>query len=277
MEIIRCDDRRMKRMSAVLVMAGLLSVTIPGGAVHAAPASEALGSVVKAIKKEFAKKSGVRFSVVRRGGPPGTWDIKASGAYRFRASGVYAADTTTISREARGTSRTREISIGRTFYSQSYVRSKDGKYPYKSPSRVGDWIYAQNLAGVIWGKDLINGINPGFLGLGASHGATSADGGTFEGVKTTLHSGTVTVPKVGERQAGMYFETREEELAYGGPITWKLWVGPDHLPRRFHAVMRLTRPEGGATYTVTMNMIYRGWGERVRITAPPKHLLSDDW
>jgi hypothetical protein len=267
----------MKRLSAVLVMAGLLSVTTPGGAVHAAPESATLDSVVKAIKKEFAKRSGVRFSVVRRGGPPATWDIKASGAYRFRASGVYAADTTTISQVGRETGRAREISIGRKFYSQAYVRTKDGKYTWKSPSTVGKWTYAQNLAGVIWGEDLINGINPGFLELGASHGATSADGGTFEGVKTTLHSGTVTVPKLGERQAGMYFETREEELAYGGPITWKLWVGPDQLPRRFHAIMRLTRPEGGDTYTMTMNMIYRGWGEPVKITPPPKHLMSDDW
>ncbi|MEU7863671.1 hypothetical protein [Nonomuraea sp. NPDC049141] len=267
----------MKRIWVALAVAGLVSVAIPGGAVHATPESKSLDSVVKAIKKQFAKKSSVRFSVKRRGGPPATWDIKASGAYRFRASGVYAADTTTISQEPEGTGRSREISIGREFYSQDYVRSKDGKYVWKSPSTVGKWTNAQNLAGVIWGEDLINGINPGFLKLVASHGATSADGGTFEGVKTTLHSGTVTVPKLDERQAGMYFETREEEFAYGGPITWKLWVGPDNLPRRFHAIMRFTRPKGGDAETMTMNIIYRGWGKPVKITAPPKHLITDDW
>ncbi|MFG1962275.1 hypothetical protein [Nonomuraea sp. NPDC049028] len=278
MEIILCDDRRMKRMSVVLVVASLLSVTIPGGAVRAAPESETLDSVVKAIKKQFAKKSSVRFSVKRRGGPPATWDIRASGAYRFSASGVYATETTTISHEPGGTGRSREISIGPDFYSQAYVRSKDGKYTWKSPSTVGKWTYGgRNLPGVIWGEDLINGINPGFLKLGASHGTTSTDGGTFEGAKTTLHSGTVTVPKLDERQAGMYFGTREEEFVYGGPITWKLWVGPDHLPRRFHAIMRFTRPEGGDTYTMTMNIIYRGWGKPVKITAPPKHLITDDW
>lgn len=267
----------MKRMSVVLLAAGLLSVAIPGGAVHAAPESGSLDSVVRAVKKQFVKKSSVRFSVKQRGGPPATWDIKASGAYRFKASGVYAADTTTISQEAEGTGRSREISIGREFYSQDYVRSKDGKYPYKSPSTVGKWINQRNLPGVIWGEDLINGINPGFLKLVASHGATSADGGTFEGVKTTLHSGTVTVPKLGERQAGVTFGTEEEVGFWRGPITWKLWVGPDDLPRRFHAIIRFTRQEGAKAETMTMNIIYRGWGKPVKITAPPKHLITDEW
>lgn len=266
----------MKRMSVMLVVAGLLSVAVPGGAVHAAPEPDSLDSVVRAIKKQFAKKSSVRFSVKRRGGPPSAEDIQASGAYRFKASGVYAADTTEISQEKTATGRSREISIGREFYSQGYVRSKDGKYVWKSPSTVGKWTYARNLAGVIWGEDLINGINPGFLKLVAFHAATSADGGTFEGVKTTLHSGTVTVPELGKRQAGMFFGTEEGRGMWGGPITWKLWVGPDNLPRRFHAIMRFTRPEGGAAETMTMNIIYRGWGTPAKITAPPKHLITDE-
>ncbi|MFG1752798.1 hypothetical protein [Streptosporangium sandarakinum] len=276
MTIIR-DDRRMKRMSVALVVAGLLSVAIPGGAVHAAPESKSLDSVVQAIKKQFAKKSSVRFSVKRRGGPLPAVDSQASGAYRFRASGVYAADITEISQEPDGTGRSREISIGREFYSQAYVRSKDGKYIWKSPSTVGKWSYGRNLAGVIWGEDLINGINPGFLKLAASHAETSTDGGTFEGVKTTLHSGTVTVPELGERQAGMTFGTEKEYGSRGGPITWKLRVGPDNLPRRFHAIIRFTRPEGGDAETMTMNIIYRGWGTPVKITAPPERLITDDW
>ncbi|MEU8378892.1 hypothetical protein [Streptosporangium sp. NPDC048865] len=268
----------MKRMSVALVVAGLLSVAIPGGAVHAAPEAKSLDSVVKAIKKQFAKQSGVRFSVKRRGGPPPIRGMKASGAYRFRASGVYAADTTTITQDPEGTGRYRGISIGRDFYSQAYVRSKDGEYVWKSPSAVGKWEAGRNFAGVVWGEDLINGINPGFLKLVASHGATSADGGTFEGVRTTLHSGTVTVPVLSERQAGMTFGTEEEYGTWSGPITWKLWVGPDDLPRRFHAIMRFTPQHGGGEVeTMTMNIIYRGWGTPVRITAPPKHLVVSFW
>ncbi|SEG96802.1 hypothetical protein SAMN05444920_110113 [Nonomuraea solani] len=245
----------MKRLSVTLVVAGLLSVTIPGGAVHAAPESRSLDSVVKAIRKQFAKKSSVRFTVKRAGGPPATWDMKASGAYRFNASGVYAADTTEITQQPDGTGRDRGISIGRTFYSQAYVRAKNGKYIWKSPSTLGKWSYGENFAGVIWGEDLINGVNPGFLKLGASHGATSADGGTFEGVKTTLHSGTVKVPVLSERQAGMSFETEEKYGSWGGPITWKLWVGPDNLPRRFHAIVRFIRKGGGGeAETMTMNI-----------------------
>ncbi|NUW33191.1 hypothetical protein HTZ77_17385 [Nonomuraea sp. SMC257] len=151
--------------------------------------------------------------------------------------------------------------IKKQFAKKAYVRSKNGTYIWKSPSTVGKWINWQNLAGAIWGQDLINGINPGFLKLGASHAATSADGGTFEGVKTTLHSGTVTVPKLDERQAWMYFGTDEEDGSWGGPITWKLWAGPDNLPRRFHAIMRFTPKHGGRkAATMTMNIIYRGWG-----------------
>ncbi|MFC4011125.1 hypothetical protein ACFOY2_28130 [Nonomuraea purpurea] len=268
----------MKRMSVALVVAGLLSVTIPGGAVHAAPASESLGSVVDAIKKQFAKKSSVRFSVRRRGGPPPSEDLKISGAYRFKASGMYAADLTEISYEKAATGRSREITIGREFYSQSYVRSDEGKYTWKSPPTLGEWAYGRNFAGVVWGKDLVNGINPGFLELVASHGATSSDGGTFEGVKTTLHSGTVTVLDLGEQQAGISFGTEDGGPGHsGGQITWKLWAGPDNLPRRFHAIMKFTRSEGGKAQTMTMNIIYRGWGTPVKITAPPKHLIADGW
>ncbi|KAB8196567.1 hypothetical protein FH608_007550 [Nonomuraea phyllanthi] len=267
----------MKRMSVVLMVAGLLSVAFPAGTAHAAPESDSLDAVITAIKKQFAKKSSVRFSVKQRGGPPPAWDIKAYGAYRFSTSGVYAADTTTISQETQGTGRSREISIGREFYSQAYVRSKHGEYVWKSPSTVGKWSYGRNFAGVIWGEDLINGINPGFLELGASNGATSADGGTFEGVKTTLHSGTVTVPELGERQAGMTFGTEDEGGSWSGPIAWKLWVGPDNLPRRFHAIMRFNESGGGDTETMTMSIIYREWGTPVKITPPPKHLITDDW
>ncbi|MFG1752792.1 hypothetical protein [Streptosporangium sandarakinum] len=154
------------------------------------------------------------------------------------------------------------------------MRSKDGTYVWKSPSAVGKWSYGRNFAGVIRGEDL---INPGFLKLGASHGATSADGGTFEGVKTTLHSGTVTVPELGERQAGMTFRTEDEDGSWSGPIIWKLRVGPDNLPRRFHAIMRFTPKYGGGEIeTMTMNIVYRGWGP-VRITALPERLITDDW
>ncbi|MFG6193348.1 hypothetical protein [Nonomuraea sp. JJY05] len=97
-------------------------------------------------------------------------------------------------------------------------------------------------------------------------------------MKTTLHSGTVTVPELGERQAGMTFGTEDEDGSWSGPITWKLWVGPDNLPRRFHAIMRFTPKRGsGKAETMTMNIIYRGWGEPVKITAPPKHLITDEW
>ncbi|MEW1846307.1 hypothetical protein AB0392_50835 [Nonomuraea angiospora] len=151
MEIIICDDRRMKRMSVALVVAGLLSVTIPSGAVHAASASESLDSVVEAIKKQFAKKSSVRFSVRRRGGPPPSEDLKISGAYRFNASGMYAADLTVISRERAATGRSREITVGRDFYSQSYVRSDKGKYIWKSPPKWSRLEVSRGLTSDWWG------------------------------------------------------------------------------------------------------------------------------
>ncbi|GAB2451050.1 hypothetical protein GCM10027187_18790 [Streptosporangium sandarakinum] len=134
-EITIRDDQRMKRMSVALV-AGLLSVAIPGGAVHAAPASKSLDSVIKATKKRSAQKSSMRFPIKRRGGPPATWDMKASGAYRFRASGVYAADTTEITQESEGTGRSRGISIGRESYSQATC---DPRTAPTSGSRRRQW------------------------------------------------------------------------------------------------------------------------------------------
>jgi hypothetical protein len=41
--------------------------------------------------------------------------------------------------------------------------------------------------------------------------------------------------------------------------------------------MKFTWPQGGDAEIMTMNIIYRGWGIPVKITAPPKRLISDDW
>jgi len=73
---------------------------------------------VPADDAEVRATISMRFSVKRRGGPPPAWASRTSGAYRFNASGMFAADTTEITQENAATGRYRAISIGRDFYSQ---------------------------------------------------------------------------------------------------------------------------------------------------------------
>ncbi|MFF0869908.1 integrase core domain-containing protein [Nonomuraea sp. NPDC003560] len=147
-EINDCDDRGVKRMSVALVVAGLLSVTIPGGAVHAASASESLDSVVQAIKKQFAKKSTVHFSVRRRGGPPPSEGLKISGAHRFNASGMYAADLTEISRET-PVHPGRHRAHHQTHLRGRHHRSHERQLGHPSDQKSGDGSDRRGLPGAL--------------------------------------------------------------------------------------------------------------------------------
>ncbi|GAA3116873.1 hypothetical protein GCM10017600_42120 [Streptosporangium carneum] len=255
----------------MLVTAALLVAATPGGAVRAAPASGDLKAVVGAIKRQFAKKGSVRFSNKERSKDftLGSDVCATRGVYRFAAPGVSASDSTEHCRD--DSSRFRMITIGRDSYTQSNRYSSLPK---------GKWSHRRDVDAFLRTDDLISGINPRFLELVASRGSVAADGGALDGVATTLHSGTVTVPEIGTKQTGTTFGLQEGRWT-GGRITWRLWVGPDALPRRFHAVIVMGGSEdsGGSDRedeaTQTSNTLYTRWGAPVRITPPSRSAVVE--
>ncbi|NRQ31825.1 hypothetical protein HII36_08225 [Nonomuraea sp. NN258] len=264
--------------AAVLVSAALITVPHPAHAaaapsvitVRPAAAPGSLDPVIAAIKRQFAGKSGVRFTakaVERTYGFIGT--VISSGAYRFSASGVYASDV--MSRDEDGW-RFRLRNVGRVSYVQ------DSRYD--SLPKGKKWRLQGDAPNFRWNNDLVDGINLGFLALAASQSHSVADGGTVEGTPCTLHKGMATVAVLSTTQPGVRFGMKDEDDTWaGGTISWRLWTGPDHLPRRFNAVITWDKPPDekdiGFDY-VKLNKIYRHWGSDFTITHPPKALVAPE-
>ncbi|WP_405144226.1 hypothetical protein OG589_41195 [Sphaerisporangium sp. NBC_01403] len=258
----------MRRSKIVLTTAVLLATAAHGGTAQAASDGEPLTSVISAIKRQFAKKSSVHVSIKTRedfSGAKSTADTH--GVYRFTRSGVFASDSTEIDKDPVSPGRFRMINIGR----DSYTQSTD----YSLLPKGKKWTHWRNADGFLWAKDLIDGLNPAFLTHVASRQVVRSAGGTVDGVNTTLYSGTVTVPELGTRQAGTTFDLKEGRAA-GGQVKWKLWAGPDSLPRRFHAAISF-EPVGEEKkgWSIVANMLYKQWGHSVKITAPPKNLTVE--
>ncbi|GAA4929308.1 hypothetical protein HD597_004338 [Nonomuraea thailandensis] len=261
----------MRSLRLLAPVAALLASTHLLAAPPAAAARpESLTPVIAAVKRQFASKSGVRFtakSVERLVGIVTT--STSSGAYRLTASGVSASDVTEVDEEGR---RFRLRTVGRASYTQ------DDRYdPLPKGKKWRARGYSPNYQ---WKDDLVDGINLGFLALAAAQDHSATDGGTVEGTPCTLLRGTVTVAGLGTTQPGVRFSTEEGGFT-GGTISWRLWVGPDRLPRRFHAVITWDNaPEekdDGFDY-IKQNKIYRDWGAGFTITHPPgKSVAPDNW
>ncbi|MER5422553.1 hypothetical protein [Streptosporangium roseum] len=226
-------------------------------------APDSLDPVIEAIKHQFTKKGGVRFTAKTRErtfGILGT--VTAFGSYRFSASGVHSSDSTEVDHE--DGSRFHLINVGRASYTQ------DSKYD--SLPKGKKWRSWRNTTGFLWSDKLVDGINTGFLALAASQDRKTSDGGTIEGTACTLLEGTVTVAGLEVSKAGVSFSTKDTG-ATGGTISWRLWVGPDHLPRRFNAAITWDaepdKRDEGFDYVKT-NKFYRQWGSNFTIMAPPK-------
>lgn len=263
-EINNPDDQFVKHFFLV-AMATVLLVVTPGEAVYATSTPDALDPVIAAVERQFAKKSGLRFTAKTRERTFGITETEtASGAYRFSGSGVRSSDVTILHQE--DGSRFRLINVGRDSYTQN---SQDEPLP-----KGKKWLSWRNARGFLWSDQLIDGVNPGFLALAASQEHRSSDGGTVDGVASTLHEGIATVAGLGTSMAGVGFD-ENDGASTGGEVTWRLWTGPDHLPRRFHAVIDWDGEpdEKNASFDyVKINKFYRDWGVNIKITAPSKRI-----
>ncbi|MFI6321890.1 hypothetical protein ACIBG8_30450 [Nonomuraea sp. NPDC050556] len=246
----------MKVYPRLAAMTALMVVMLSGTAQAVqTTASDSLDPVINAIKQQFAKKLGVRFTAKTRDRTVGILNTMTShGTYRFSASGVHSSDTTEIN-QGDG-SRFRWINVGRASYTQ------DSKYD--SLPKGKEWRSWRNATGFLWSDKLIDGMNPGFLTLAASQDHVTSDGGIIQG--------TTTVAGLEVTKAGVRFITENDGFT-GGTIAWRLWVGPDHLPLRFNATITWDNEPGGRDEGfdyVKTNKLYREWGSTFTIKAPPK-------
>jgi hypothetical protein len=197
----------MRSLCALLGVLALLLTSPLAGAAHA-QTSGSLAQVISALKGEFAKKSSVLFSQnTRRGLTSDASLTVAHGKHRFAArTGVYASDVT----EA--------FSVG----------DQDDPVPFRVVN-IG-----RDKEAFLWSQNLVDALNPKFLQLISASAKKVPTKDRYDGVRTSRYDGSVEVGSIGSRKAGIYYSEREGDWD-GGRVKWKLWLGPDSLPRRFQA------------------------------------------
>ncbi|MET7333232.1 hypothetical protein [Nonomuraea sp. NPDC005650] len=251
-------------MLSVLV---LLLTSPLAGVAHAQAGS--LAQAISALKGEFAEKSSVLFSKKTRNGLGSDASLTvAHGKHRFAAkTGVYASDVTgafTVGDLDPVPSRV--VNIGRDSYTQS---------GWDTLPKGKKWNHWRDKDGFLWSQNLVDALNPKFLQLISASAEKVPTKDRYDGVRTSRYDGTVEVGSIGSRWAGIYYSEREG-FWDGGRVKWKLWLGPDNLPRRFQAEI-VYEPYGAKQIadTVRMNVLYKGWGTPVHIIAPPKKLVVE--
>ncbi|MFD0475332.1 hypothetical protein ACFQ0B_49165 [Nonomuraea thailandensis] len=144
----------MRSLRLLAPVAALLASTHLLAAPPAAAARpESLTPVIAAVKRQFASKSGVRFtakSVERLVGIVTT--STSSGAYRLTASGVSASDVTEVDEEGR---RFRLRTVGRASYTQDdrydpCPRARSGAHGGTHRTTSGRTIWSTGSTSVSW-------------------------------------------------------------------------------------------------------------------------------
>ncbi|WP_433513943.1 hypothetical protein ACQP2T_62090 [Nonomuraea sp. CA-143628] len=245
----------------------LLLAWPPAGAARAETRSS-LAQAISALRGQYAEKSGVLFSQkTRKGLGAGAHLAVTHGKHRFAKAGVSASDITETSTVGDGDSMPfRMINLGRDTYTQTY---------FDTLPKGKKWNHWRDAEGFLWSQNLVDALNPKFLQLISASAKKAPTKDRYDGVRTSRYDGTVEVGSISSSQAGIHYSEREG-FWDGGRVTWKLWLGPDNLPRRFQAEI-VYEPYGAEQRadTVRMNVLYRGWGTPVHITAPPKKLAVE--
>ncbi|MGI5161539.1 hypothetical protein [Microbispora sp. CA-102843] len=255
----------LKMVLALSLVASLPQVETVPSVTPVVRAGDSLASVRSAVEQQFANRSGVHVSTRARHRSfwPGLTGITTTkGVYRFARSGISRSDITQVSKLSFGTSSMRLITIGRDRYAQA---SATASIP---PGKK--WVHSRQV-GFPQAKALVEGLSPEFLQLAAPGADSGTSGGKVDGVPTILYAGDVTVPEPLPSPAGILFRLGEESEPRGR-IRWRLWVGPDNLPRRFTASMVWDALEAENVRTMNWTTFYRHWGDRVEIKPPPRHL-----
>ncbi|GII90874.1 hypothetical protein [Sinosporangium siamense] len=139
------------------------------------------------------------------------------------------------------------------------------------------WVSSPTKGQAVWPLDTNpNAVDPaslnGMWNLLTSKG-TKKPGGTYDGVKTTVYGIKTTMGELAKAEASkggkpVYVPKGKEAKS---PVTIKIWLGSDQLPRR--AQVSLSMKIGRATLTQNSITDLTAWGKPVNITAPDPSLV----
>ncbi|MGC5013718.1 hypothetical protein ACLQ2R_23395 [Streptosporangium sp. DT93] len=289
----------MRRTLAALTGATLVALTAPllalpavaeaaSGPAALTPASASRTSAadpVSALTRWFTPHRGVRLAentkIIGEGKKYRAIFTRRAGTLEFGARGLVASDLTTrftVPTTGDGGiaglfSPSRTVSVKGTAYTSGGVFADslpEGKKWLRTPGDTGSLVSAV--------QQIISTVEPGTLRATLARTAARRPGGTWDGTRTTVHSGTITLGELFTVSPAVraMLGTRPTGRSATLPVSWKIYLGSDLLVRRVvSSYTESTRGLNSTELTYVNDTRYTGWGTKVTIKAPPTAQVAD--
>ncbi|MER6825943.1 hypothetical protein ABT352_08135 [Streptosporangium sp. NPDC000563] len=262
---------------AALIAPTLVAVT-PASAKTTPAATASAADPVSALKRHFRTHRGVKLTentkVVGEGKKHRAIFTRRSGVLEFGRTGLVASDLTTKFNlpaedgELKGLfTPSRTISLKGVSYTSGGIFAESMPEGKKWLRTRGDTAYLVSAV-----QQIISTVEPATLRATLARTTAKRPGGTWDGTRTTVHSGTITLAelfKVSPAVRAMLVKKPTGRSATL-PVTWKIYVGSDQLVRRVvSSYTESTRGLNSTELSYVNDTRYTGWGTKVTIKAPP--------
>ncbi|GAA2891664.1 hypothetical protein GCM10010517_56040 [Streptosporangium fragile] len=254
------------------------------GNTRSAQRVRAAADPVSALKRQFRTHRGVRLTentkIIGQGGKPRTIVTRRDGVLEFGRSGPVASDLTTAftlpteDGELKGLSTpSRTISVKGVSYTSG------GVYTDAMPEGK-KWLRTRGASVSLVSpmQQIISTVEPGTLKATLAHTAAKRPGGTWDGTRTTVHSGTITLTELYRASPAVRAMLGKKPTGRSAtlPVTWKIYIGSDRLVRRVvSSYTESTRGLNSTELTYVNDTRYTGWGMRSAVKAPPADQVAD--
>ncbi|WP_030912601.1 hypothetical protein [Streptosporangium amethystogenes] len=281
----------MRRTIAVLTGATVAALMVPA-LVTAAPASAQTAKTaqaaktdpVSALKRQFRTHRGVKLTentkIVGAGKKQRAIFTRRNGVLEFGRSGLVASDLTTTFNLPTQDGEFKGLFTPSRTISLKNVSYTSGGFFADSMPEGKKWLRVRDGGLVLVSpvQQIISTVEPGTLKATLAHTGARRPGGTWDGTRTTVHSGTITL--------GELFKVSPSVRAMLGakptgrsatlPVTWKIYIGSDRLVRRVvSSYTESTRGLNSTELTYVNDTRYTGWGTKVTVKAPPAGQVAD--
>lgn len=269
---------------AALIVPTLVTVA-PAGAKAVRTTQATAADPVSALKRQFRTHRGVKLAentkIVGEGKKNRAIFTRRSGVLEFGRTGLVASDLTTKfslplpdSDELKGLfTPSRTLSLKGVSYTSGGVFAEsmpEGKKWLRTP---GDTL---SLVSAV--QQIISTVEPGTLRATLAHTRAKRPGGTWDGTRTTVHSGTITLAELFKVSPAVRTLLGKKPTGRSAtlPVTWKIYLGSDQLVRRVvSSYTESTRGLNSTELTYVNDTRYTGWGTKVTIKAPPADQVAD--
>ncbi|WP_433251823.1 hypothetical protein ACQPYK_06695 [Streptosporangium sp. CA-135522] len=277
----------MRRMIATLTGATAAALIAPA-LVAAVPANAQAkpADPVSALKSQFKAHHGVKLTentkLIGDGKNQRVILSRRNGVLEFGKSGVAASDLSStfnlpgVDKELKKLFGPPSRMI--TVKGASYI---SGGFYADSMPEGKKWVRLPGGASVALGnpvEQMLNPLEPATLKAALAHTTTKRPGGTWDGTRTVVHAGTITLGELYKVSPSVRAILGAAPSAKSAtlPVTWQLYLGPDQLVRR--AVSSYTQSMRGLTsmdITYLNDSRYSGWGVKSAIKAPAADQVAD--